>query len=103
MHIHSLGPASASAGMIGRDRRPRQACLGLACKDDPAKVSHVGTRGQPPHAYSRDGIGYGYEVANACMNECTCVHMHVALSWYINERLSNNDCVSICAQNFTQV
>eukprot|EP00955_Chlamydomonas_euryale_P110059 365977-Chlamydomonas_euryale.AAC.8 len=27
MHVLVLGPASASAGVIGRDRRPRRACF----------------------------------------------------------------------------
>eukprot|EP00955_Chlamydomonas_euryale_P104394 365563-Chlamydomonas_euryale.AAC.8 len=39
MHVRGQRPAEAEAGVIGRDRKPRQ-----ACKDDPDKVPHEGKR-----------------------------------------------------------
>jgi len=33
------------------------------------------------------------------MNAHACINKHVALSWYMNERIFNNNCISTCAQN----
>eukprot|EP00955_Chlamydomonas_euryale_P093351 364781-Chlamydomonas_euryale.AAC.14 len=44
MHVLGQRPVEAEAGVIGRDRRPRQACL---CTDHPASVSHEGKRSGP--------------------------------------------------------
>eukprot|EP00955_Chlamydomonas_euryale_P096729 365028-Chlamydomonas_euryale.AAC.46 len=47
IRVLGLRPASASAGVIGQDRRPRRP-EPVLCKDDPAKLSHAGKREDRP-------------------------------------------------------
>eukprot|EP00955_Chlamydomonas_euryale_P091209 364604-Chlamydomonas_euryale.AAC.10 len=97
MHVRGRGPAEAEAGRTGRDRGRVKHVL---CKDEPAKVSKKGKReDRPPHAHSKDGI---YGVTFARVNAHTCINMHVALSWHVNERLFNNNYIPT-APKFTQV
>eukprot|EP00955_Chlamydomonas_euryale_P113488 366222-Chlamydomonas_euryale.AAC.10 len=91
MHVRGQGLAKAKAGVIGRDRRPRQACFVQGC---PAKVSRKDQREDRP--LSIEGI---YGVTSACMDALTCTNMHVALSCYINKRLSNDNDISTQAQD----
>eukprot|EP00955_Chlamydomonas_euryale_P096179 364990-Chlamydomonas_euryale.AAC.3 len=80
MHVRGQGPAKAGAGVIGRDRRPTQACF---VQGDPAKVS--------PRVNARTGLSCiqhrrDLQSTKFMHDAHTCINMHAALSWYINER-----------------